>query len=252
MKWRNVKTALAAQLTERQYQLLRHRFLAWQHAWRLVRHGADLAKLAALYGTDKWGRHRYAQHYQRHLAGRRWERLNVLEIGVGGNGDPKHGGQSLRMWRTFFPRSRIYGIDLHDKSYHDERRIRTFSGSQADTRFLEMVAQEIGRIDVIVDDGSHVNEHVIQTFQTLFPKLSDGGLYAIEDTQTAYWPQYGGTPFDVHNERTSMGFLKRLVDGLNWSERPDGRTREATYYEAHVVGVSFYHNLVFIWKGKNE
>jgi hypothetical protein len=47
--------------------------------------------------------------------------------------------------------------------------------------------------DIIIDDGSHVNEHVITTFEYLLPILNNEGLYVIEDTQTAYWPEYGGS-----------------------------------------------------------
>ena len=88
----------------------------------------DLNKLARLYGSDKWGYHWYTQHYQRHFHTLR-RRLNILEIGVGGYESPTEGGESLRMWKSFFPRSQIYGIDIHDKSALQEKRITIFKGS---------------------------------------------------------------------------------------------------------------------------
>ena len=42
---------------------------------------------------------------------------------------------------------------------------------------------------VFIDDGSHVPAHVATSFYALFPRLADGGLYVIEDVQTAFWPQ---------------------------------------------------------------
>lgn len=212
--------------------------------------GTDLAALALVYNTDKWGSHWYARYYERFFAPRRSRRLNVLEIGIGGYRDPEAGGGSLRMWRTYFPKSRIYGIDIHDKRPHDEARIKTFCGSQADPAFLARVVQQIGTLDIVIDDGSHQNEHVLTSFGILFPHLSDGGLYVIEDTQTSYWRRAGGSSDDLNSRSTSMGFLKSLVDGLNHTEY-ELPGYEPTYYDRQIVGISFFHNIVFIEKGFN-
>ena len=40
----------------------------------------DLNKLAQHFKTDKWGVHRYTQHYQRHLGHLRNDSFNLLEI----------------------------------------------------------------------------------------------------------------------------------------------------------------------------
>jgi 8-demethyl-8-alpha-L-rhamnosyltetracenomycin-C 2'-O-methyltransferase len=34
---------------------------------------------------------------------------------------------------------------------------------------------------------------VVTSFHILFPYLVDGGLYLIEDMQTTFWPQWGGS-----------------------------------------------------------
>ena len=213
-------------------------------------HRRDLNRLAVFYGTDKWGAHYYTQHYVTHFEPYRHRKLNVLEIGIGGYRDVRAGGESLRMWRTYFPRAIIHGLDIHDKSYHRERRIHTYQGSQNDPAFLNQVAADIGRLDIIIDDGSHISEHVITSFKTLFPLLEKGGLYVIEDTQTSYWPDWKGDAHDRNTPRTSMGFLKALVDGLNYEEFPD-KTYEPTYFDRHITSIHFYHNLVFIYKGDN-
>ena len=225
-------------------------FRGFQHLCYRLFFGSNLKMLALLNKSDKWGSHWYAQHYERHLASLRHQRLNILEIGVGGWKDPELGGGSLRMWRTYFPRSRIYGLDVYDKRPHDERRIKTFMGSQVDEHCLDTVAATIGRLDIVIDDGSHRNEHVLRTFELLFPRLSQDGMYIIEDTQTSYWPGYGGSSTELGRVDTTMGFLKTLVDGLNYEEfeRPDYRP---SYYEQNIVAMHFYHNLVFIQKGRN-
>lgn len=211
--------------------------------------GSDLRALANLYGTDKWGFHRYALHYEAHFAPLRRRKIVLLEIGIGGYGDPESGGASLRMWRTYFPRGRIFGIDIHDKSPHDETRIKTFRGSQDDEVFLDHVAREIGKPDIIIDDGSHICNHAIKLFMYLFPKMKDGGIYVVEDTQTSYWPQFGGSDTDPDDPGTTVGFFKQLVHGLNHEERTG--PREATYYDRTITSITFYHNMIFIEKGNN-
>ena len=233
----------------RKFQGLHFRLL--QHIFCRCFFGSNLKALALLYGTDKWGGHWYAQHYEQHFSRFRRKRLNILEIGIGGSEDPYAGGASLRMWRTYFPHGRIFGIDLFDKNVHDERRIRTYRGSQTDEMFLAEVVREIGDIHIIIDDGSHRNEHVLRTFAFLFPKLSQDGIYVIEDTQTSYWADQGGSSFEFTRPDTTMGFLKMLVDGLNYAEF-DKPQYNPTYYDRHITAIHFYHNIVFIQKGLNN
>ena len=211
---------------------------------------SDLASLAGRHGTDKWGRHWYARHYETHFAPRRLEPLTVIEIGVGGYEDPAKGGASLRMWKEFFPQARIFGIDVHDKSAFEEERIRIFRGSQDDPAFLDGVLADTGPPDIVIDDGSHRNDHVVASFQALFPRLREGGIYAVEDLQTSYWPSYGGS-VDVAAPHTSMAFFKNLADGLNHAEwiRPG---YEPTFLDLNVASVHFYHNMVFVYRGRND
>ena len=213
--------------------------------------GKDLTKLAIIYNTDKWGGHYYTPHYQTHFTKFRNQKINLLEIGVGGYDDPKAGGESLLMWKRYFPFGNIFAIDIYSKSFDEEKRIKIFKGSQVDKIFLLDVTNNISGLDIIIDDGSHINEHVIETFKILFPLLNDGGLYVIEDIQTSYWPEYGGDSTNLNNSSTIMSFFKKITDGLNYREliKPG---YEATYYDKNIVSIHFYHNLIFIYKGKND
>lgn len=210
----------------------------------------NLKKLAVIYGTDKWNQHYYAQHYETHFQQIRRKKLNILEIGIGGYKNPKAGGGSLRMWRTYFPNSMIYGLDIHDKKFHEEKRIKTFQGSQNDQAFLEKIAATIGSIDIVIDDGSHINDHVITTFEILFPLLNKNGIYVVEDTQTSYVPSLGGTDKDLNLTTTIMGYFKSLTDGLNYEEYITDYT--PNYMDKHIISMHFYHNLIFIYKGQNN
>lgn len=211
----------------------------------------DLIKLATLSGTDKWGEHWYAANYARHFQHLRKKRVTLLEIGIGGYENPQDGGGSLRMWRRYFPNGRIVGLDYYDKSPHTEKRIRIYRGDQADDQVLRRIVTEVGRPDIIIDDGSHLNRHVLKSFEVLFPLLADDGIYVVEDTQTAYWPDAGGSSDDLLTAPTSMSFFKRLVDGLNHEEfiKPGYLP---SYYDQHITALHFYHNMVFIQKGRNQ
>jgi hypothetical protein len=226
-----------------------------KHLYYSTLHGNDLPRLATGFGSDKEGGHFYTTHYQRHFGPWRDRKLNLLEIGIGGYDYPDAGGESLRMWKAFFPHGHIFGIDLHDKSLHDEDRIKTFKGDQSDEAFLKETVRQIGPVDIIIDDGSHLNRHVIKTFQVLFPLLAPNGIYAVEDLQTAYWVNVAGQLWDGSPDRdaphTSMAFLKRLADGLNYEEFT-AEGYNPTYFDTHIVAMHFYHNLAFIYKGVNN
>jgi hypothetical protein len=230
----------------------------WRSAIDLDRE--EFLALANKHPSDKWATHNYTDKYFRHFQPLRSRQLGFLEIGVGGYqndvvgyANSRLGGDSLRFWRDWFPESTIHAIDIQDKSALQEDRIVIMRGSQTDETFLADVVRQIGSLDVVIDDGSHINSHVIQTFKFLFPLLNDGGIYVVEDTQTSYWPTdgYGGDSMNLNSQTTMMGWFKSLIDGLNHAEydRP-GYT--PTWFDCNIVSMHFYHNLVFIYKGQNN
>src|SRR5580700_5281001 len=97
----------------------------------------DLKTLATRHKCDKWDVHWYAQHYDFHLSRYRAQPVRLLEIGIGGYADSVSGGQSLRMWKEFFPDGRIVGLDLYDKSQLAEERIAIYQGDQVDPKILQ-------------------------------------------------------------------------------------------------------------------
>jgi len=210
-----------------------------------------LAEFAQKHSTDKWTEHNYIPHYETFLKSLKDDPIHLLEIGVGGYEHPDRGGESLRMWKDYFPNGSITSIDIFDKSSIEEDRIKIYRGSQIDESLLNLVDREAGPFDIIIDDGSHINNHIIKSFEMLFPKLKQNGIYIIEDIQTAYWPQYGGDSFNLQNKKTAMNYFKCLVDGLNHVEfdnpyfRPD-------YFDENIVSISFFHNMVFVQKGAND
>lgn len=135
--------------------------------------------------STKW--QHYFDVYDRHLQKFIDKDPTILEIGVSGGG-------SLQIWKNYFGKnSKIVGIDINSYCFFREPQIEVYIGDQTDKNFLCDVLTKIGTPDIIIDDGSHKQTHILNTFEILYPKLSNnGGVYIIEDTHTAYWPEYEG------------------------------------------------------------
>jgi len=46
-----------------------------------------------------------------------------------------------------------------------------------------------GGIDILLDDGSHITNHQINTFNILYKNIKKGGFYIIEDLTNSYEEQ---------------------------------------------------------------
>jgi hypothetical protein len=113
----------------------------------------------------KW-RH-YLKIYEDHLSRFRNTPFHMLEIGVAQGG-------SLSLWRRYFgPEALLFGIDIDDRCRQfDKRDAHVRIGSQDDPAFLRSVVSEMGGVDVVLDDGSHMASHQLTSFQVLFPLLN--------------------------------------------------------------------------------
>jgi tetratricopeptide (TPR) repeat protein len=134
-----------------------------------------LDQLGIVRGTDKSSLgHDYLNTYERLFSSFRDLPIVVLEIGVAG-------GASLRLWEDYFPRAWIVGIDIRDecRQYAGGRRIVEIA-SQADRATLHAIGARY-QPAIIIDDGSHRADHIINSFESLFPALQNGGLYIVED-----------------------------------------------------------------------
>jgi hypothetical protein len=199
------------------------------------------------FATDK-ATHGYLEHYARHFQRFRQQPINILEIGIGTYG-PQGGGASLRMWQRYFSRARIHGLDIVDKRKHAGGRVSVHQGDQSDKPFLVDLARRIGPLQIIIDDGSHVNEHVLASFEALFPLLEVGGVYVIEDMQTSYLRSMGGSSTDLLHPGTSMNLVKDLCDEVNSMFIAN---RKPSPWSRWIESVHVYRNVAFIVKGDSD
>ena len=92
------------------------------------------------------------------------------------------------MWDNYFSSdSTIVGIDINPGCKKFEKdNIKTYIGNQTDVNFLSSVIKDIGKPDIIIDDGSHFTDHILTTFNSLYKFLNSDGYYFIEDMGTTY------------------------------------------------------------------
>jgi len=144
-----------------------------------------LQVLGSEHGTDKGNDHHtfegvsYLDVYSHYFDPIRDRVTQVLELGV-------LRGQSLKMWRDYFPSAEVWGVDINPTAVADYGpRIHVVTGSQIDRDALASAAP--GQLfDVVVDDGSHLVDHILQSFELLWPRVAPGGYYVVEDLQCTY------------------------------------------------------------------
>jgi hypothetical protein len=152
-----------------------------------------LTALANKVGTDKGtvtgAGHAYTSVYEVLFEALRDREIDLLEIGLSAGG-PEVGQTadravtdlpSIRMWHEYFPKARIYGLDISDFSQFQSDWFEFFRADCGDAAQLAQVARTGARFDIVIDDGSHASFHQQLALSILFPTVKVGGLYIIED-----------------------------------------------------------------------
>jgi len=151
----------------------------------------ELHKIGLRYKTDKATHHKYCDFYQKNLPDRDFSG-RLLEIGI-------MDGNSLRMWKEYYPKAEIVGIDIHKKPPIKGVTVLQMDGT--DPKQLKT----LGEFQIIVDDGSHNTLDQQKSFEQLYYKqLSKGGFYILEDLHTSLMPNY------VNSELTTLEYLDKL------------------------------------------
>ena len=186
--------------------------------------------------VHKW--HHYLPIYDKYLSPWRGRPVRMLEIGVSRGG-------SMKLWRKFFgPEAVLFGIDIDTEcAKFDGQSARVRIGSQADPEFLRSVVAEMGGLDVVLDDGSHVSQHIRTSLDTLYPLLSDTGLYLIEDLHACYWDSFGG---GYRRPGSFVETVKTMIDDVHHWYHNQGQRIAAT--AGHLGAIHVYDSLVVLEK----
>ena len=181
----------------------------------------------------------YFEIYDRHFSRFRGTDVHILEFGVSQGG-------SLQMWKGYFgPQCRIYGVDInpHCKAL-EEDRITIFTGDQEDRTFLRSLATSVPRIDILIDDGGHSMRQQIATFEELFGRIAENGVYLCEDLHTSYWKEWGG---GYRRRNTFIEYSKRFIDSINaWHSK--SRALKVDDFTRSVHSLHYYDSILAIEK----
>lgn len=169
---------------------------------------SDFFTIGSKAGTDKIYHHGYHRFYSQCI---KRDIKKILEIGI-------EQGHSLNLWLQYCPEATIYGLDI--KTEFINGRITIYKGDQSSAEDLENLKSHTGNdIDVILDDGSHIPEHQLFSFDKLFSHVSPGGIYIIEDIETSYWKKGGlygyETNYGKDHVKNIINVFKNILHLLN-------------------------------------
>jgi len=163
------------------------------------------------YDTDKQKNPHFIKNYEEAFCPFLEREVTLLELGVLKAG-------SLFMWRDYFEKGTIIGLDLYPVKIEGHiDRIKIYQGKQQDIWLLDRIAKESAPagFDIIIDDCSHIGEYARISFWHLFENyLNAGGLYIIEDWGTGYWSRYIDGKHYKQKLNTQRKFIHKTIDFL--------------------------------------
>lgn len=166
--------------------------------------------------NDKGGIHSYIDSYDELFEPFK-DGCSILEIGLAM-------GDSIMLWDRYFSNSVITGVDLNIKIPSDNIQgklvgknnvIQLIEGDATKEDIIEKI-DESG-FDIVIDDGSHMVQDQVSTFELLKGRMNTGGIYIIED---------------ILSLEQSMGTFKSLYE--NWEIR-DFRSIKGRFDDVLII-----------------
>jgi hypothetical protein len=164
--------------------------------------------------------------------------IKLFEIGCGAE------FASFNMWKEYFPKGQIFCMDINEEIETDRGVV--YRGDQTNIEDLQRMVNLIGECEIIIDDGSHIPQHQIDTFNFLFENmLKNGGVYIIEDIECNYWnPKTYLYGYEVGSSN--------IVDHLQ--SLPHRINSEFSNFKNHklISSVTFFKNCIILTKMTSE
>jgi hypothetical protein len=147
-----------------------------------------LANFADNQLTDKNTAHSYLDLYEQLFLPIRKTATNILEIGI-------YWGGSIQLWRDYFPTAQIYAVDICNLDFIKKTSIKndhcislfTNTNGYNDTFIQTSFINKNIKFDMILDDGPHSLQSMIDFINKYLPLLSENGIMIIEDIQDFQW-----------------------------------------------------------------
>ena len=203
--------------------------------------------------SDKW--EHYFDIYDHCLSRFYDKKISFLEIGI------QNGGSIEVAQKLFDPKSSLSGLDIDPRCSDISnilKDVKIYIGSQVDEQLLNKIATDHNKnFDVIIDDGSHIQSHMIFTFTRMFQFINDGGVYLIEDTHTNYSPSHQESFFGIGLYDYFKGLSERLnLDYMDPASRqrykiPRNRRDKRDYHNDinhFIFSIEFFDSIIAIRK----
>lgn len=174
----------------------------------------------------------YFEAYAEELSCYVGKQITFVEVGV-------MNGGSLFMWRKFFgEQARVIGIDVNPGALELViHGYEIYIGSQSDKNFWKNFFEEVGPVDIVLDDGGHTYKQQIITAKACIPHLRDGGKLIIEDVHTSYYPSFG-----YPSRYSFINWSKHQIDRINYrSKSIPGRLG---VHSDSIYSLRFYESIV--------
>lgn len=147
-----------------------------------------LSEISKKYPTDKDFTHNYYNSVYEDVFKDLRENVNLLcEIGIGGFWKEVGWvpGNSLKVWRDYFPNAKVLGLDINLHEITDSDRISLEWLDQSKRDLVVEYSKKLENYDVIIDDGSHNVYDQQITLAYFFRSLKSGGVYVLEDLHSS-------------------------------------------------------------------
>ena len=167
-------------------------------------------------------------------------KFTFVEVGI-------HNGGSLFMWREFFGKdARIIGIDLNPKAKQFEKYgFEIFIGDQSSKKFWSNFYNEVGNIDILLDDGGHTYEQQIVSVVSSIDFINNNGMIVVEDTHTSYFKKFG-----YPSKHTFINWAKKLIDNIN--SRSEDVTVQNPIFKNIIHSIEFFESIVVFKVNKEK
>ena len=195
-----------------------------------------------------------------HLFGHLYDQdITYVEIGV------QNGGSLETTSKLFGGKSKIIGVDIDPSCKLLEQKglaQKIIIGSQTDQDCLEEIRSAASPIDILIDDGSHIQYDMIFTFINLFPSIKENGIYIIEDTHTNYSPQHQNSFFGIGlydyfkglSERLNLDFIDPELRKNRYKIPREDRVFIHKFQDisSQIFSIEFFDSIIAIRKRKKQ
>jgi len=164
--------------------------------------------------TDKGSSHTYTGMYEEILSQYKNKDCTLLEIGV------QSGGSAL-LWSKYLPNAKLSFSDIDQLNQViidmiGDKCIFHLGDAYSDYGFNAIKSARPDGFDVIIDDGPHTLQSMIECIRRYLPIVKKEGYLIIEDVQDIHW-------CDILQNEVPLEYRKNIeiVDTRNFKNRYD-------------------------------